>query len=384
MLDNILEISNSRTKSGRRKIEIVLHTIPTDEQETNRNGIHWSKEYVLNNIDSIKGIPICAEFLSDDRDIPLGHGYTSTEKIDGKATPLFENSDVVGTMESATIKEIQVNNNTITALVGTGYLYEQRYPKLIKWIKENLALSKVDTSIEICGLEENDNKIIYDGNATDEYRIPKIYDYTGVAILSVMPADENAIVLECATAKENIKEEKIEMDEKELKQIIVDTITETNSIKAESDEKITELTSQIIEKDEKINELESKISEMETASSDAQAKVADLEKTISELNEKIDKFNIEKKMSELDGVLSKYTDDEVKYAEAEINSYKEDPLNGNVETIKSKICVSIVENQREIDRLSEQNSANENDVVDIFSEINSETSADDLEDCNIF
>jgi hypothetical protein len=203
----ILEISNSTSKNGRRPIKIALHKIPSDVREVNRNGIHWSKTNTESNILSVNGIPICAEFNDDEKRVPLGHGYTSTERIEGKDTPLFENSVVVGTIQSGVVEDIEVDGETITALVGTGYLYDQRYPNFVQWVKENLALSQVDTSIEIMGKEENNNRIIYEGDeCTDEYRIPQMYDYSGVCILSVLPADSSAIVLECASANKTQKE----------------------------------------------------------------------------------------------------------------------------------------------------------------------------------
>ena len=121
-----------------------------------------------------------------------------------------------------------MNGNDIRALVANGFLYNQRYPNFVKWVRQNKALGNVDSSIEIMGLETNDNKIIYEeAEPKDEFRTPKEFVFSGTSILSVSPADDNAIVLEVAQKQEN-KEDKT-LDEKELKELIQSTISETNS-----------------------------------------------------------------------------------------------------------------------------------------------------------
>ena len=47
MLNNILEISQRSNKNGRVPIKIALLKIHDDPNETNKNGIHWKKEYFL-------------------------------------------------------------------------------------------------------------------------------------------------------------------------------------------------------------------------------------------------------------------------------------------------------------------------------------------------
>ena len=42
-MKKILELSNRKSKGGRRHIEIVLHKIADKEDEVNRNGLHWSE-----------------------------------------------------------------------------------------------------------------------------------------------------------------------------------------------------------------------------------------------------------------------------------------------------------------------------------------------------
>jgi hypothetical protein len=394
----ILEISNSTSKNGRRPIKIALHKIPSDIREVNRNGIHWSKANTENNITSVNGMPICAEFNDDEKRVPLGHGYTSTERIEGKDTPLFENSVVVGTIQSGAVEDIEVDGKTITALIGTGYLYDQRYPNFVQWVKENMALSQVDTSIEIMGKEENNNRIIYEGDeCSEEYRIPQSYDYSGVCVLSVLPADSSAIVLECASANKNQKEENKQMTEQEIIEIVTKTINETNSAKESVDAKISDLNAQIETKDTKITELNASIEEMQGLLKQMQEDRDNYWTQVSVLEEEIAKAQIAAKLGEVDSTVGEFNEsdvsivkDDVDKLKADINACKNiselESFTSEINSIKNKICVGIVERQRkEAKVIAEQNAAKDlvNDTeLDIFSEINSDESV--VEDDNIF
>ena len=380
-MNKILEIGSRTNKSGRRKIELILHKIHTDPEEVNRNGIHWSEENTARNIDSLKGIPICAEFIDEDKEIPLGHGYTGSKDIDGKMTPIFENSEVCGSIDHGEIRDITVNGETIRALVGVGVLYSHRYPKFVQWVRDNVEKASVDTSVEISGCEEHNNQIVYEeGECSEKFRCPKIYDYSGTAIISVLPADADAIVLECAQAKEQFKEDIYAMTEQEIKDVISKAIAESNAVKEDMDEKISELNSAIMEKDGKIAELEAKISELESASTAKDTAISDLENKVSEQNNKIEEFQREKKLAELENALSVFTEEERNYATEEINAYKADPLQGSVDSVKSAIAVKIVEKQKseERERDTEQNSVN---VEDICGDVGS---FEDKEDVDIF
>ncbi len=390
MLGNILEISKRASKGGRVPIKIALLKIHEDEKETNKNGLHWKEEYVLNAIDSVKLMPICASFCDESKSTPLDHGLTGEEiDTDGVHEPLFENSETVGCFESADIKNVTVNGNEIRALVANGFLYNQRYPNFVKWVRQNKALGNVDTSIEIMGLETNNNKIVYEETEPkDEFRTPKEFVFSGTSILSVSPADDTAIVLEVAQKKE-YKEDKT-LDEKELRELIQTTISETNSKNEELSAKITELNSTIIEKEEKIVELNATVEQVQKALDDLKkehetywAERDALEKELGELKAKA-------RIGELNTAIEGFSDEEKKFAESEINSFHEKPLEGNIEAIVSKIYAGIGQASKKAAdeaRTSEQNSAKEkkeNEVIDIFSEMCSEVQDNDEEDINIF
>ena len=377
MKNNILEI-NKRV-GGRKNIRMVLLTIH-EEGEMNRNGITWVEQYVLDNLESIKGIPICATFLDEDKEDLYDHGYTETvESEDGKSEPLFLNSESVGVIEDAKIEVIEIDGETKKVLVGYGYIFCQRYPNLC----EKLESSKVKSSIEIMGTDENNRKIIYDGGYKEKGRKPMVFDFTGTCLLGVLEADENCYVLEVAENKN--KEEKLNMDENKIIEVIQKAITETNAVKADTETKIAELNSQIEAKDAEIKEANEAKEAAENNASEKDSKIAELEAENAKLKEELAACKKREACEAFDAMLANYTDDEKKCVESEINAYKENPLDGNADEIISKICRNIVENQKKAEadaKIAEQNEAKENETIDIFSEVNSDEEKD--EDTNIF
>lgn len=376
-MNKILEI-NKRI-GGRKNIRMVLLTIH-EEGEMNRNGITWVEQYVLDNLESIKGIPICATFLDEDKEDLYDHGYTETvESEDGKSEPLFLNSESVGVIEDAKIEVIEIDGETKKVLVGYGYIFCQRYPNLC----EKLESSKVKSSIEIMGTDENDRKIIYDGGYKEKGRKPMVFDFTGTCLLGVLEADENCYVLEVAENKN--KEEKLNMDENKIIEVIQKAITETNAVKADTETKIAELNSQIEAKDAEIKEANEAKEVAENNASEKDSKIAELEAENAKLKEELAACKKREACEAFDAMLVNYTDDEKKCVESEINAYKENPLDGNADEIISKICRNIVENQKKAEadaKIAEQNEAKENETIDIFSEVNSDEEKD--ENTNIF
>ncbi|MCD7996375.1 MAG: hypothetical protein LUH21_03980 [Clostridiales bacterium] len=409
MFNNILEISKRTSKGGRVPIKIALLKIHKDEKETNRNGLHWKLEYVQNAIDSVKMMPICAAFCDDNKAVPLDHGLTG-EEVDenGVHEPLFLNSETVGCFEEGKIEDITVNGEEITALVANGYLYNQRYPAFVKWVRENYATGTVDTSVELMGLDVNDNKIIYEEDKpTDIFRTPKIFSFSGSSIISVAPADQTAIVLEVAQKLENNKEEQDNMDFNmdEVKSVIKSTITELNSKENESNAKISELNEQIIAKDTVIAEKENVITEL-NASIDQLKTALDKMKADHEtywaerelLEKELVKAKVAEKIGELNASLSEFKESEIEVAKEDIEELrkninaceKKDELNNvttEINSIKSKICMDIVAKQKAAEsaaKVTEQNTKNKKvDIEDIFSEVCTEEETDDS-DVNIF
>ena len=398
MLNNILEISKRASKGGRVPIKIALLKIHDDAEETNKNGLHWKEEYVSNAIESIKMMPICASFCDETKSIPLDHGLTG-ESVDenGIHEPLFENSETVGCFESAMIENINVNGNEIKALTAKGYLFNQRYPSFVKWVRENYVSGGVDTSIEIMGLNTNDNKIVYEEeNPTDEFRTPKDFVFSASCILSVQPADENAIVLEVSQKNKNNKEDKkiMEFDMNEVKAVIQSTITELNSKETEFNNKVAELNQSIAEKDATISEQNEKIVELNATVEQVQKALDDLKKEHETywaerdaLEKELGALKAKARLGELNSAIEGFSEDEKKFAESEINAFNENPMDGNVDAIVNKIFAGIGQASKkavEDAKIAEQNSAKEVAVEDIFSEMCTEVHVEEDEDLNIF
>ena len=289
MLNNILEVSKRASKGGRVPIKIALLKIHDDPTETNKNGLHYS--------------------------------------------------ETVGVIEGASIEEVKKDNDTFDVLVGSGYLYNQRYPKFVSWVRKNCATNEVDTSIEIIGTPENDNKIIYEEETpTDTFRTPKEFLFSGTAILSISPADDNAVVLEVAQKQTEKKEEQnMEFNMDEIKSVIKTTMTEMNSAdKAHANEiqklndQIAELNSQLAEKDSVIAEKDSTIAELNASAAEMQ-KLLDQMKANHQtywderaiLEQEIAKAKVAEKLAELDATLGEFNEEEKEVAKEDIETLKQ-------------------------------------------------------------
>lgn len=176
---------------GRRKIKLVLHEVHPDRQHWNRNGITYLEQYTRDNADSVKGMPLCAEFLDDDKDVPYGHGLTGQIRN----MPVFEDSVQVGAFESWSIEDIEIDGEMRRCLCAIGYINESRYPKFVEWLEKQIESgSPVYGSVEFSGTKDNDGEIIYDGGWKEQGRVPMIYDYIGHSLISITPADDAALV----------------------------------------------------------------------------------------------------------------------------------------------------------------------------------------------
>lgn len=406
-MNRILELSSKSSKGGRRKIRMVLLTLHKKD-EKNLNGISWNEEYVLNNLDSIKGIPICASFVDSElKDIPLDHGYTETVEIgDGKSEPLFNNSECCGVIEDAKIEDLEINGEIKRVLVGYGYLFYQRYKNFCDYLKENILLSDVKSSIEIVG--KNGGSIIYDGGYNKDLRYPQVFDFSATAILGgvVKEADENCYVLEVAQKQEKLKEEKknMEFDKKEFEEVLKSTLAEINSEKKSHDDEVSELNNKITELNSQIEAKDADIAARDTQIAELNAKVEQMEKDMKkkddekeDLEKEVTKAKASEKLSEVEAALKDFSDEEKEVAKEDIKKLKDEinackkkselnNVTSEINSIKSKICMEIVAKQKQAEseaRISEQNSE-EVKIEDIFSEVCSEKYVDDDEEVNIF
>jgi len=376
---DLLEISE-KNPNGRRDIKMVIHSIYDNENEWNKNGITYLEEYTKNNLDSIKGLPICVAFLDSDKEYPYDHGYTGIK--DG-TIPLFENSEQVGAFYYGAIEDVIIDGESKRCLVGYGYINEARYANFVQWIENQKASNQtVSGSVEFVGTTENDGKIIYRDGWKEQGRIPKIYSYSAFCILGIEPADDNAIMLEFNQLNNkpnninknnnNKKEDSHVMDEKQMELLITSVksaISETNSKNEELTAKITDLNESVAVKDTEIENLNTQILE-------ANSKVEEKDKELAEINALVEQMKTElnqcKKdfaINELNQALTIFTNEEKAYAKEDIDLFNEDYTKVEVNSIITKINAGIGAKAKET-QIAEINAAkNQPKLDDIFGSV---------------
>ena len=192
--------------AGRVKIRMSCLEIVPDNSHYNSNGISWLEEYIDDNLKSAIGMPYVVSWFDEENQIPSDHGTMSYNE-DGYVE--FEGVSV-GSVQNCFIEDVEIDGITKKLLMTEGYLYSQRYPLFVKWLREEILNNKVYGSIEINGKGKN-KKIEYldgstnsDGSMKDG-RIPTKFDFSGLAILYLTePSDKNSIVFEVNSKQDNL------------------------------------------------------------------------------------------------------------------------------------------------------------------------------------
>ena len=368
---NLIEISQQVSPDGRRRARFALHEIYPDETQCNLNGITYLEEPTRRNANSVIGMPICATFLDENKDIPYDHGLTGQEED----MPVFEDSVQVGTSDGWSIDNIIVNGEEKRALICDCYINQQRYPLFVEWLeacKENGIT--VRGSVEFVGTKENGRIIYKDGKTQeDKYRVPIEYIYSAFCVITVKASDSTAIMVELnqlnnKETNQNNKEENL-MDEKQMEQLILNVknaVSETNSKNSEYETKIAELNSMLETKDAEIAELNAKNVALEEGESEKNKEVSELNAMVEKITKELNECMKDNAINELNSALTDFTDEEKKAAEAEINSFNEDFTKVSVENIIDKINASIGAKVKE-KQIAEINAAKEKKADDIFS-----------------
>ena len=409
------ELSSKKYKSGRRTFTATLYELQppdcvVDDVGTkyNKNGITFLEEYAKKALDSIEDMSVRVEFIDEERTMIAGHGETGIVND----MPVFENATVIGHFTKGYIDNVVIDGESKRCVCGKGYLDEMCYPGFVAALEENLNNGiAVDGSIEIYKTKDND-AIVYKKGWIEKGRIPTEYVHSGWDMV-MSPADPASTLLELNTKKK--EEQNMEFNMDEVKSVITKTITELNEKDSahaseiqKLNDQIAELNSQIESKDSVIAEKEATISELNASAEEMQKlldKMKDDQKTYwaerEILEQEIAKAKVAEKLAELDATLGEFNEDEKEVAKDDIDKLREqinacqkkDELNNvssEINSIKSKICMAIVEKQKadekEQARIAEQNSHEEKvDIEDIFAEMCSESVVDDeKEDLNIF
>lgn len=394
------ELSNRKSKNGRRKFKAILHEIYPDscvdaENECgtiyNLNGITWIKAYCEAALPSIKDMSLRVEFLNEERDEIHGHGDTGIDN----GMPLFEDATVIGHFTKGYIDTVtDEDGNEKLVCCGEGYIDEMCYSKYVSKLDEEFANDEVPHgSIEIYRTEDNDGiKYLY--GYKEKGRIPSEYIYSGFAFLGVRPADDTAKLLEL-----NAKKEDTVMNEQEIKAIVEQTVStlsahvaELNQCKADCETKIAEANEQVAAVTAEKNELQASSEAIQKALDEAREELSEKYKEIdalyeelNELREELGKAKARERVGEMNSAIASFSDEEKAYAKDEIAAFEANPVESEINSVVNKIWEGIGKKAKaDADAVAaavvaEQNSAVE--IEDIFSEV---VIASTPEDTNIF
>lgn len=364
----IIELSSKESKDGKRKIKVILHEIYKDRSQYNKNGIIWLEEHCRKNLDSIKGTSITCEFLNEERTEILGHGETGIE--DG--IPIFENATMIGVFERGYIDDIEIDGEIKKVCIAEGHLDAMRYKNFIDILEQKyLGGEVIHGSVEIIGLKENENKIRYLEGYKEKGRIPTEFRYSGFAILGIEPSDDTARLLEINNRKENLFMD----DFKKILEEIKNRIDETAECKKKLEENLKELNSAKMTE----NELLGKLKTLQSENDELSKQIAESNSKTENLEKELKTVKSQGLISELEEALKEFTDEQKETAQKEIQEFKNDPMNSDleiediVEKILAEIGKKIIKLKKE--SVSEQNSFkyNENDILEEVFETNSKT-----------
>lgn len=408
----VFEISKRAVRGGMRPIKLVLHRIMESPDDYQDNGISWKEEYVVEAAKTIAPAPIAVEYISKGEtaeDIEIsGHGLVGGgEDADGMPMPVYnENSEVVGSIKSAKVTTIMLDGNETKVLLADGVLYEQRCKGLVDWLKKNVPLGNVMGSVEIVGLPENGNKIVYEDGYKPEGRVPKDYAYSGHAILSasVAPADNASYVIEVNEQNKedgDMENEALRTAVEELKQEMHSVFDQNNGLNAE----LSQLNTAMAEKEAELNEVREEAAKLQAALDQVNGELEKLREEAEagyrerdekftmlytekeELVKQLAELRIQKRLEELDNALANFSEEEKKCAEAEINAFKNDPLNCEINSVTDVIYREIGKQRKTVEqpvvetRTVEQNQINDEDI---FSEVNANKPSIKEDDADIF
>lgn len=392
------ELSKKDSKNGRRHFKVILHEIYPDScvdekngvaSEYNENGLSWIREYCEKALPTLEGKSIRCEFLDEERTFLNGHGETETK--DG--LPIFENAVMIGTFEKGYITDIETDEGIKTVCIGEGTIDGLCYHNFCEKLEEDIEDGNAPFgSVEI--LKTGDNpSIIYKYGYKDYGRIPMVFEYSGYALLGVRPADKTAKILELNQSN-NVDKEDFTMGENEIKAIVSQVIGEMNSSAeeinamkeecekriAESQELVKELQAEIERQNENIAELESKVTALNEANTALTAEKETLTGEINELKSNLEDAQKKEKIGELNAAIEGFTDEQKAFAQAEIDAFNENPLTSEINSVVDKIHAEI--GKKYIEEAKKASEHVEDDVEDIFSEINEKKVSE--EDVDIF
>lgn len=381
------ELSSKKRKDGKRRFTALLYKLQPPESvinnvgtngHWNENGITFLEQYAVNNLDSIKDMSITCDFIDKDKTEVSGHGETGEITDDG--LPKFE-ADIIGHFTEGFIDEFDDNGSTGRAVFGKGVIDEMRHADFVAQIETNMANGIAPSgSIEILHPTDSDS-IVYLNGKFEQGRVPVRYVHSGFSLVS-NPADKASKMVELNNKKESEDET---MDEKTISLIcdsVKNAVSETNSKNSEYETKIAELNASIEEKDNQINELNASIADKDNQIAEFNTQKEKWADEKQQFEKELNEAKAKERLNELNSAIEAFTDEQKAYAKEEIEAFKADPVNGEINTVTDKIYREMGKAALEASKVVETNSTD--DTTDIFGEINSTNTNNDGEDIDIF
>ncbi len=384
------ELSAKNDKAGRRKFKLILHEIYPDDcidtaseagTKYNENGITWIEEYCQKNLDTLKDTSLKVEFIDEERTEIYGHGLSGV--VDG--VPYFENATIIGHFTDGYITDMEDKDGiTHRVCVGEGYVDASCYPRFIEKIEEALANDEAPRgSVEVVSPQGADC-IIYKYGYKAKGRIPTDFKYEGYALIALRPSDAVAKMVEL-----NNKEDSQKMTEEQVKSIILAVLNETSNQAAELNSCKTECEAKVLEANTAAEDAKTEAETVRTALAQAKnelqglyEKQDELYGEIKQLNEELGKIRTQERINALKTATAGFTDEQKEFAAVEINAFNDDPLNGSVDAIVSKIYEGIgIAAQKEQKKIAVETNAANQSLADIFGAIDAPKQAEEV---NIF
>lgn len=154
------------------------------------------------------------------------------------------------------------------------------------------------------------------------------------------------------------------MDETKLRGFVDEIKTELRAAlddKANHDNEVNSLNESIAEKDAELNAANEKVTSLEAEVNQLKNDVSEKDAKIVELESKVSDYEKKSRIAELESALADYSESEQAYAKDEIEAFKADPINCEINTVVNKICVGIV-----AARKNEKHENEKHDELDIF------------------
>lgn len=377
------ELLSKKRKNGRRPFKAVLHEVYPDSvvennvgTQYNENGLCWVEQYCKENIESIKGMSITAQFINGEETELLGHGEYEVE--DG--IPVFKDATIIGNAERGYIDTVEINGVEKRVVVAEGTIDQMRHNEFVKWLEDKISTGEPPKgSVEIVRSEQN-AKIQYLNGKFEQGRVPTVFDYSGYALLGVRPADQSAVLLEFNNNKES--EEKEQMDE--LKILLAELAAKVDKT-AEQEQVIEQNASKTVELNASVERLEAALAAVEAERNELNAKYEELYQETEGLRLLIAAEKAKARVGELNAALANFTAEQKAVAAEDIAAFEADPMKVEINSIVDKILVGIGKKAIEDSKIAEQNAAKEkpdNETIDIFASVYD--TSDTTEEVKIF